>query len=138
MKFKIGDGGGMKFKVGDIVRGNEDADFKYCVTNSYCTGEVIEVYGDGDILLKIISHERYENEVGNEYPVNEDCFYLVTSNNWTGLYGVANYKKLFTIENGVPVVNNVSKNSPCYKQLCAEYEEFLKKEKEKEICGIVN
>ena len=57
---------------------------------------------------------------------------LVTTNGWTGLYGVANYKKLFTIENGVPVVNNVGKDSPCYKQLCAEYKEFLKNEKEKE------
>lgn len=128
----------MKFKVGDIVRGNKNADFKYCVTDSYCIGEVVKVYGDGDILLKIISHKHYESEVRNEYPVDEDCFDLVTSNSWTGLYGVANYKKLFTIENGVPIVNNVGKDSPCYKQLCAEYEEFLKKEKEKKVCGIVN
>ena len=84
-------------------------------------------------LLKILTHERYENEVGNEYPVDEDYFELVASNSWTGLYRTANYKKLFTIENGAPVVSNVSKDSPCYKQLCAEYKEYLKKEKEKKV-----
>ena len=128
----------MKFKVGDIVKGNIHSDFRYEYTTSCCIGEVIEIYEDGDFLLKIISHERYENEVGSEYAVDEDYFELVMPNNWPGLYSVANYKKLFTIENGVPVVNNVGKDSPCYKQLCAEYKEFLKKEKEKKVCGIVN
>ena len=132
INFKIGDGDDMKFKVGDIVKGNEMSDGRYCYTNSYCTGRVIEVYEDGTFLLKVISHERYEDQVGEEYPVDDYCFDLVMPNNWTGLYGVANYKKLFSIENGVPVVNNVGKDSPCYKQLCAEYEEFLKNEKEKE------
>ena len=128
----------MKFRIGDIVKGNKNSDFRYEYTTSHCIGEVIEVYGDGDILLKIISHERYENEVGSEYSVDEDYFDLVASNSWIGLYSTANYKKLFTIENGVPVVNNVGKDSPCYKQLCAEYKEFLKKEKEKKLCDIVN
>ena len=132
INFKIGDGDDMKFNVGDIVKGNEMSDGRYSFTNSYCTGEVIEVYEDDTFLLKIISHERYEDQVGEEYPVDDYCFDLVMPNNWTGLYGVANYRKLFSIENGVPVVNNVGKDSPCYKQLCAEYEEFLKNEKEKE------
>lgn len=123
----------MKFKVGDIVKGNIHSDFRYEYTTSCCIGEVIEIYEDGLIMLKIISHERYENQIGSEYAVDEDYFDLVASNSWTGLYGTANYKKLFTIENGVPVVNNVSKDSPCYKQLCAEYKEFLKKEKEKKV-----
>lgn len=122
----------MKFKIGDIVKGNEMSDDRYSITNSYCVGEVIEANEFGMILLKIISHERYKDHVGEEYPVDDDYFDLVTTNGWTGLYGVANYKKLFSIENGVPVVSNVGKDSPCYKQLCAEYEEFLKKEKEKE------
>lgn len=118
-----------KFKVGDIVKGNKNSDFRYKCTTSCCIGEVIEIYEDGDFLLKIISHERYENEVGNEYPVDEYYFDLVAQNKWVGLYSAANYKKLFTIENGVPVVNNVSKDSPCYKQLCDEYKNYLKKEK---------
>mgnify|MGYP007066968928 CR=1 FL=1 len=122
----------MKFKIGDIVKGNINADYEYCVTTSDCTGKVVKVYKDGMILLKIISHKYYEKEVGHEYPVDEDCFDFVTSNSWTGLYGAANCRQLFTIENGVPVVNNVGKDSPCYRQLCAEYEEFLKNEKEKE------
>lgn len=128
----------MKFKIGDIVKGNKNSNFKYEYTTSYCTGEVIEVYGDGMIRLKILSHERYKNEVGSEYAVDEDYFELVASNNWVGFYRTANYKKLFSIENGVPVVNNVGKDSPCYRQLCAEYNEYLKKEKEKKVCGIVN
>lgn len=122
----------MKFKIGDIVKGNEMSDGKYRFTNSYCTGKVIEVYEDGTFLLKVISHKLYKEHIGEEYPVDEDYFDLIMPNNWTGLYGIANYRKLFSIENGVPVVNNVSKDSPCYKQLCAEYEEFLKNEKEKE------
>lgn len=121
----------MKFKIGDIVKGNGKADFKYSITNSYCTGEVIGVYESGDILLKIISHELYKSEVGHKYIVDGCCFDLVTPYTWTGLYGIANYRQLFSIENGVPVVSNVGKDSPCYKQLCAEYKEFLKKEKEK-------
>ena len=121
----------MKFKIGDIVRGNKEADFRYEYTTSYCTGEVIEVLSNDMFLLKILTHEHYKNEVGNEYPVDENYFDLVATNSWTGLYGTANYKKLFFIKDGVPVVSNVSKDSPCYKQLCAEYKEFLKKEKEK-------
>ena len=123
----------MKFKIGDIVKGNKNSNFRYEYTTSYCTGEVVEVYRDGMIRLKILSHERYKDEVGSEYAVDEDYFELAASNNWVGLYRTANYKKLFSIENGVPVVNNVGKDSPCYKQLCAEYKEYLKKEKEKKV-----
>ena len=123
----------MKFKIGDIVKGNEKSDGKYSITNSYCVGEVIETNEFGFIVLKIISHERFEAHVGGIFSVEDDYFDLVTTNGWTGLYGVANYKKLFSIENGVPVVNNVSKDSPCYKQLCDEYEKYMENmEKEKE------
>lgn len=124
----------MKFKIGDIVKGNEMSDDRYSITNSSCVGEVIETNEFGMILLKIISHERYKDHVGEEYPVDDDYFDLVTTNGWTGLYGVANYKKLFSIENGVPVVNNVGKDSPCYKQLCAEYTKYVESmEKEKKV-----
>lgn len=123
----------MKFKIGDIVKGNEKSDGKYSITNSYCVGEVIETNEFGIILLKIISHEKYKDHIGEAFAVDDYYFDLVTTNGWSGLYGVANYRKLFSIENGVPVVNNVGKDSPCYKQLCAEYEEFLKKEKEKKV-----
>ena len=115
----------MKFKIGDIVKGNEKSNGKYSITNSYCVGEVIEANEFGSILLKIISHEQYEDHVGEAFVVEDDYFDLVTTNGWSGLYGVANYKKLFSIENGVPVVNNVGKDSPCYKQLCAEYAKYM-------------
>ena len=124
----------MKFKIGDIVKGNKMADGKYSITNSYCVGEVIETNEFGIIMLKIISHEQYKDHVGEEFVVDDDYFDLVTTNGWTGLYGIANYKKLFTIENGVPVVNNVGKDSPCYKQLCAEYTKYMESmEKEKKV-----
>ena len=124
----------MKFKIGDIVKGNEMSDDRYSITNSYCIGEVIETNEFGSILLKVISHELYKDYIGEEYPVEDDYFDLVTTNGWTGLYGVANYKKLFSIENGVPVVNNVGKDSPCYKQLCAEYTKYMESmEKEKKV-----
>ena len=123
----------MKFKVGDIVKGNEKSDGKYSITNSYCVGEVIKTNEFGFIVLKIISHEQYEDHVGEVFSVDDDYFDLVTTNNWVGLYGVANYRKLFSIENGVPVVNNVGKDSPCYKQLCDEYAKYMESmEKEKE------
>lgn len=124
----------MKFKIGDIVKGNKMSDGKYSITNSYCVGEVIEANEFGFILLKIISHEKYEDHIGEAFAVEDDYFDLVTTNGWTGLYGVANYKKLFSIENGVPVVNNVGKDSPCYKQLCDEYAKYIENmEKEKKV-----
>ena len=132
INFKIGDGAGVKFKIGDIVKGNKMSDGKYSIANSYCVGEVIETNEFGIIMLKIISHEQYKDHVGEEFVVDDDYFDLVMPYNWTGLYGVANYKKLFSIENGVPVVNNVGKDSPCYKQLCAEYAKYMESmEKEK-------
>ena len=124
----------MKFKVGDIVKGNEKSDGKNSITKPYCVGEVIETNEFGIILLKIISHERYKDHVGENFAVDDVYFDLVTTNGWSGLYGVANYKKLFTIENGVPVVNNVGKDSPCYKQLCDEYAKYMENmEKEKKV-----
>ena len=132
MKFKVRDS--VKFKVGDIVKGNKVSDDRYSITNSSCIGEVIETNEFGFIVLKLISHEQYKDHVGEVFSVEDYCFDLVTTNGWTGLYGVANYKKLFTIENGVPVVNNVGKDSPCYKQLCAEYTKYMESmEKEKEV-----
>lgn len=121
----------MKFRIGDIVKGNKEADRKYGLTTSDCVGEVVKVYNDGTITLKIIQHEYYKNEVGHEFDVADYCFDLVTPDSWRGLYGNAYHKQLFSVENGVPVVDNVIKDSPCYKQLCAEYEEYLKNEKEK-------
>lgn len=122
----------MKFKIGDIVKGNEMSDDRYSITNSSCVGEVIETNEFGFIVLKLISHKQYEDKVGEAFSVEDDYFDLVTTNGWTGLYGVANYRKLFSIENGVPVVNNVGKDSPCYKQLCDEYAKYMENmEKEK-------
>ena len=91
----------MKVKIGDIVKGNEMSDDRYSITNSYCVGEVIEANEFGIILLKIISHERYKDHIGEAFAVDDCYFDLVTTNGWSGLYGVANYRKLLYIENGV-------------------------------------
>ena len=56
----------MKFKIGDIVKGNKMSDGKYSITNSYCVGEVIETNEFGIIMLKLISHEKYKDHVGEE------------------------------------------------------------------------
>lgn len=127
------DGDGVKFKIGDIVKGNKMSDDRYSITNSSCIGEVIETNEFGFIVLKIISHELYKDHVGETFSVEDNYFDLVTTNGWTGLHGIANYKKLFSIENGVPVVNNVGKDSPCYKQLCDEYAKYMESMEKEEM-----
>lgn len=54
----------MKFRIGDIVKGNKEADRRYGLTTSDCIGEVVHVYNDGTITLKIISHEYYKMKLG--------------------------------------------------------------------------
>ena len=45
---------------------------------------------------------------------------------WEGIFDSAYNKKTFDIKDGVPVVDGVSVDSPCYKQLCAEYAKYMK------------
>lgn len=120
----------MKFYIGDIITGVEDS--PYSVTNSCGTYEVIRVYDDKFICVKVLEHiESYV--IDHEFDVESKYFvYAEGYAHWKGIFNGAYNEKTFDIENGVPVVSNVGKDSPCYKQLCAEYEEFLKNEKEKE------
>ena len=39
---------------------------------------------------------------------------------YDGLFGTAYYRKLFTIENDIPIIEGVNVNSPCYNQLIKE------------------
>ena len=39
---------------------------------------------------------------------------------YNGLFSKAYYKKLFTIENDIPIIEGVNVNSPCYNQLIIE------------------
>lgn len=51
---------------------------------------------------------------------------------WEGIFDSAYNKKTFRVKDGIPVVDGVSVDSPCYKQLCDEYTKYVKSmEKEK-------
>jgi len=124
----------MKFCIGDLVKGNNEADRRYGITTSGCIGEVVGICVENGveyITLKVVSHEIYPSEIGHKFDVLAGCFDLVDTYVWNGIFRTANNRRLFSVENGVPVVENVSKDSPCYKQLCAEYDEYVKNKKEK-------
>jgi len=68
----------MKFKVGDIVTGNEIADRLYSYTNSKATMKVIGVT-KYDIDVKIIAHEALKDFIGKVYTVYPKYFTLTSS-----------------------------------------------------------
>lgn len=120
----------MKFKVGDIITGVDGS--PYTVTNSLGTYEVIHVYDDEFIRVKVLEHIN-PLEVGNAYQVFSKHFvYAEGFAHWEGIFNRAYNQKTFDIEDGVPVVEGVSVDSPCYKQLCEECAKYMKNmEKEK-------
>ena len=120
----------MKFNIGDIITGVEDA--PYTVTNNRVTYEVIRVYDDEFIRVKVLEHIN-PLEVGNGYTVLSKYFvYAEGYAHWVGIFNRAYNQKTFDIKDGIPVVEGVSKDSPCYKQLCDEYTKYVKSmEKEK-------
>ena len=65
-----------KFKVGDIIRANEDSNERYGVTTQKngWTGKVTSVKKNGDISVKTLTPEEYEGRV---FDVDERYFYLV-------------------------------------------------------------
>ena len=121
---------GKKFNVGDIITGVEDA--PYTVTNSCGTYEVIRVYDDEFIRVRVLEHIN-PLEVGNGYDVLTEYFVFAKDFvHWEGIFDSAYNKKTFDIKDGMPVVEGVSKDSPCYKQLCDEYAKYMENmEKEK-------
>ena len=121
----------MKFNVGDIITGTKDS--PYPITNSDGKYEVICVFDDDHICVRVVEHIRAD-KVGTQHLVFSRFFvYAEGFAHWEGIFSMAYNQKTFDIENGVPVVEGVSVDSPCYKQLCAEHEEFLKNEKEKKV-----
>lgn len=113
-----------KFEIGDIITGVEGA--PYTVTNNCGTYEVIRVYDDEFIRVRVLEHIK-PLEVGNGYDVLSKFFvYAEGFAHWEGIFNRAYNQKTFDIENGVPVVEGVSVDSPCYKQLCAEYAKYMK------------
>lgn len=122
----------MKFNVGDIITGVDGS--YYSVTNNCGTYEVIHVYDDEFIRVRVLEHIN-PLEVGNGYDVLSEHFvYAEGFAHWEGIFNRAYNQKTFDIENGVPVVEGVSVDSPCYKQLCDEYAKYMKSmEKEKKV-----
>lgn len=120
----------MKFKIGDVVTGVDGS--HYTVTNSRGTYEVIYVYDDEFIRVRVVEHIDPSN-VGHHFYVESKYFiYAKDFVHWEGIFDSAYNKKTFNIKDGMPVVEGVSKDSPCYKQLCAEYAKYMKgMEKEK-------
>ncbi len=119
----------MKFKIGDIITAVKDC--PYSITNSNGTYEVIYVYGIEFVRIEVVEHIN-PYEIGQQFDVESKYFiYAKDFVHWEGIFDRAYNKKTFDIKDGMPVVEGVSKDSPCYKQLCDEYKEFLKKEKEK-------
>ena len=119
-----------KFEIGDIITGVDGS--PYTVTKNCGTYEVIRVYNDEFIRVKVLEHIN-PFEVGNGYDVLSKYFiYAKDFVHWEGIFDSAYNNKTFDIKDGIPVVEGVSKDSPCYKQLCAEYAKYMKSmEKEK-------
>lgn len=69
-------GGTPKFKVGDKVRGNAKADKEHYYTTSDALMEVVKVFDDGKILVKIFSHNTHLECVGDEFRVDADYLEL--------------------------------------------------------------
>ena len=114
----------MKFKIGDIITGVEGV--PYTITNNRGTYEVIDVYDDEIIRVKVLEHIN-PLEVGNRFQVFSKHFvYAEGFAHWKGIFNKAYNQKTFSIEDGVPVVDGVSIDSPCYKQLCDEYAKYMK------------
>lgn len=122
----------MKFNIGDIITGVEDS--PYSITDSCGTYEVIRVYDDKFIRVKVLEH--IDSSV-IDYGFDVESKYFVYAEghaHWKGIFSKAYNQKTFDIENGVPVVEGVSKDSPCYKQLCDEYAKYMENmEKEKKV-----
>lgn len=120
----------MKFKIGDIITGIDGC--PYTVTNNLGTYEVIFAYDDEFVRVRIVKHIDLL-KVGSEFDVLSKYFvYAKDFVHWEGIFDNAYNKKTFHIENGVPVVEGVSVDSPCYKQLCEEYAKYKENmEKEK-------
>ena len=119
----------MKFNIGDIITGVEHS--PYTTTNSRGIYEVIFVYNTDYIRVRIVKHID-PLKVHCQYDVFSKFFvYAEGFVHWEGIFNKAYREETFGIKDGVPVVEGVGVNSPCYKQLCSEYNEYMKKKKEK-------
>lgn len=113
------------FPVGSFVIGNSKN--KYGQT---CCGCVCKVMGYKDYLynelLGLDSEYMWvaivtENgTIRGSFAVKPLWFDACDYKPYNGLFSKAYHRKLFTIENGVPIIEGVNVNSHCYKQLIKE------------------
>ena len=105
----------MKFNIGDIITGVDNS--LYPITDSNGTYKVIDVCGHGDIWIRIIRHIN-PSHIGKAFKVSPKYFvYEEGFVHWEGIFNKAYNQKTFSIKDGAPVVEGVSVDSPCYKQL---------------------
>ena len=70
------------------------------------------------MLVKVVNKDGTLRE--NTYAVKPSWFDACGYKPYDGLFSKAYYKKLFTIENDIPIIEGVNVNSPCYNQLIKE------------------
>ena len=114
------------FPVGSYIVGNSKNE--YGQTRYGCVCKVMEykdfLYNerlglDSEYMrVKIVDKDGTLRE--STYIVKPSWFDACDYKPYTGLFSKAYYKKLFTIENGVPIIEGVNVNSHCYKQLIKE------------------
>lgn len=66
-----------KFKIGEIITGNEKSNSKYAVTNSFSKLLVINNSEDEEfdiIRVKVLKHKSRKNDIGEEFWVNPIYF----------------------------------------------------------------
>jgi len=56
------------FKVGDIIIGKPNSNYSY--TNKDGTMEVVKIYNNEQMRVKIIDHKVYDSQIGAEYDVD--------------------------------------------------------------------
>ncbi len=69
-----------KFKVGDIIRGIEDCGGDYSITNEDATMEVVTIYNNNRIRVKILTTDDQDkiHGIGREFNVESKYFKLVS------------------------------------------------------------
>ena len=65
-----------KFKVGDVITGNELNE--YPVTSKDSVLLVTDIMDNGDIKVEVIGHKYFTVEVGSEFKVSPRRFKLIT------------------------------------------------------------
>ena len=113
------------FPIGSYVIGNSKN--YYGQTRRDCICKVIK-YRDYfynkrvglDSEYMVVTIVEKDGTFRGSFTVRPSWFDACDYKPYTGLFGTAYYRKLFTIENDIPIIEGVNVNSHCYKQLIKE------------------